>query len=134
MQIKLSSITKWLLLIGLVVVTLPVMASAQRRWVVVRPRHQRVMVYQPAPRVIYRETYTSPYYDYGYTQPSYSTRYYSYGYPTPYNSAGYSPTYTQPYYGNRYTYSSVAPTYSYSPREYRPRYHRSRVRLGVYLR
>jgi hypothetical protein len=133
MQIKLSSITKWFLLIGLVLVTLPVMASAQRRWVVVRPRHQRVMVYQPAPRVIYRET-TSPYYDYGYRQPSYSTRYYSYGYPTPYNSAGYSPTYTQPYYGNRYTYSSVAPTYSYSPREYRPRYRRSRVRLGVYLR
>jgi len=134
MQMKLSSITKWFLLIALVVVTLPVMASAQGRWVVVRPRRQRVIVYQPAPRVIYRQTYTTPYYNYGYTQPSYSTRYYSYGYPTPYNSTGYSYTYAEPYYGNGYTYSSAAPTYSYSYREYRPRYRRSRGRLGVYFR
>ncbi len=134
MQTKLSSITKWFLPVALVVVTLPVMASAQRRIVVVRPRRQRVMVYQPAPRVVYRQTYTTPYYNYGITQPSYSTRYYSYGYPTPYYSSGYSYTYPQPYYGNGYSYATVAPNYSYSYREYRPRHRRNHARLGIYLR
>ncbi len=132
MQRKLSSITKWFLLIAMVVVTLPVMASAQRRIVVVRPRRQRVMVYQPAPRLIYRQTYATPYYNYGITQPSYSTRYYSYGYPTPYYGSGYSYSYTPTYYP--YAYSRVAPTYNYSYREYRPQYRRSRARLGIYVR
>jgi hypothetical protein len=135
MQTKLSSFAKWFLLVSLFMVTLPLTASAQRRLVVVQPRRQRVVVYQPAPRVIYRETNTTPYYNYGYAQPSsYSTRYYSYGYPTPYNGSGYSYTYTQPYYSNPYAYSQVTPTYSYSYREYRPRYRRSRARLGIYLR
>ena len=134
MQRKLSSITRWALLIAVVVVTMPVIASAQLRVVVTRPRRQRVMVYQPAPRVIYRQTYSTPYYNYGYTQPYTSTRYYSYGYPTPYYSSGYSYAYTQPYYGNGYTYTRVAPTYNYSYREYPPRYRRNRVRIGINFR
>ena len=132
MQRKLSSITKWFLLIALVVVTLPVMASAQRL-VVVRPRHRHVVVYQPS--VVYRQTYTTPYYNYGYTQPNYNTRYYSYGYPTPYYSTGYSYTYSQPYYATPYAYNyPTYPTYNYTYRTYRPRYRRSGVRFGMYLR
>ena len=129
MQRNLSSITKWILLIALVVVTLPVVASAQTRFVVVRPRRHRVVVYSQ-PRVIYQQTYTTPY-SYGYTQPYYGSRYYSYGYPTPYYGTGYSYNYEQPYYVS--PYASNYPTYGYSYREYRPR-HRSRVRLGIYLR
>ena len=135
MQRDLSSIAKCFLLIALVVMTLPVMASAQRLSVVVRPRRHRVVIYQPS--VIYQQTYTTPYYNYGYTQPYYGTRYYSYGYPTPYYGTGYSYTYSQPYYANPYTTYQTYPTYStynYTYREYRPRYRRSRVRLGIYLR
>jgi len=127
MQRNLSSIMKWALLLSLFVVTLPLTASAQRRWVVVRPRRQRVMVYQTQPGVVYRQTYTTP----NYGQPYYGTRYYSYGYPTPYYGTGYSYSYAQPYYGNPYTYS---PTYNYTYREYRPRHRSGRVRFGIYLR
>lgn len=130
MQRNFSSIMKWFLLIALVVVTLPVMASAQRLSITVRPRRHRVAVYQPS--VIYRQTYTTPYYPYNYTQPYYSTRYYSYGYPTPYYGTGYNYTYSQPYYGNQYVYTS--PGYNYTYRTYRPRYRRNRVRFGIYLR
>ncbi|HYW72384.1 MAG TPA: hypothetical protein VE961_15215 [Pyrinomonadaceae bacterium] len=129
MQRNLSLITKWILPIALVMVTLPATAAAQRFSVVVRPRRQRVLVYQPQPRVFYGQTYSTPYYG---TQPYYGTRYYSYGYPTPYYGTGYSYNYSQPYYANPYAYTT--PTYSYSYREYRPRYRRNRVRLGIYLR
>ena len=107
MQRKLSLIVKWFVAVALVVVTLPVMASAQRLSVVVRPRRHRVVVYQPS--VVYRQTYTTPYYNYGYTQPYqqyYGTRYYSYGYPTPYYGTGYSNSNAQPYYANPYVYTT----------------------------
>jgi hypothetical protein len=134
MQKKRISIMKWALLLALAVMTLPVTAFAQRRWVVVRPRGNRVVVYQPRPTVIYRRSYASPYY----AQPYYSTSYNTYGYSQPYYGTTYSYQYSQPYYGNRYAYSSgysrVYPAYSYGYREYRPRYRRSRVRVGIYLR
>jgi hypothetical protein len=140
MQRNRSSITKWVLLIALVVMSLPVTAFAQRRWVVVRPRRNRVVIYQPQPPVIYQRSYANPYY--GYTQPYYQTQYYSYGYQQPYSGTTYySSRYSQPYVVNRYTYSranstygpTYGPTYGYAYREYRPR-PRSRVRFGVYIR
>jgi hypothetical protein len=118
MQKNRSSITKWVFLFALVVMALPVTAFAQRRWVVVRPRRSRVVIYQSQPPVIYQRSYASPYY--GYAQPLYRTQY-------------YSSRYSQPYVVNRYTYSPANPTYGYAYREYRPR-HRSRARLGIYIR
>lgn len=132
MQKTRSSITKWALLIAVVVMTLPVTAFAQRRFVVVRPRRNRVVIYQPRPTVIYRQSY-SPYYG---NQPYYSTQYYNNGYQT-YGTYGYQPygttytyRYSQPSYVNRYAY---APDYGYGYRQYRPR-HRSRVRFGISIR
>ena len=129
-----SSITKWGLIVAIVVMTLPVTTFAQRRWIVVRPRRQRVVVYQTQP--IYQRSYNSGYYNpYTYTQPYYSTGYNSYSYAQPnYGSTYYSYGYSQPYYSNRYAYSSANPTYGYTYREYRPRYRRNRVRVGIYLR
>jgi hypothetical protein len=132
MQKNRSSITKWVFLFALVVMALPVTAFAQRRWVVVRPRRSRVVIYQSQPPVIYQRSYASPYY--GYAQPLYRTQYYSYGYQQPYSGTMYySSRYSQPYVVNRYTYSPANPTYGYAYREYRPR-HRSRARLGIYIR
>jgi hypothetical protein len=114
---------------------LPASIYAQRRFVVVRPRRARVIVYQ-GPSVIYQPSYARPYYSYGYAQP-YNGQYYNYGYPTPYYGSGYSYTYSQPHYANPYTtYQTYQtyPTYNYTYRTYRPRYRRSRVRLGIYLR
>jgi hypothetical protein len=126
-----SSIAKWGLIVAILVMTLPVTTFAQRRWVVVRPGRQRVVVYQPRPTVIYRQSYASPYYNY--PQPYYNTGYYNYGYSQPYyGTTYYSYRYSQPYYANRYAYAN--PTYSYTYREYRPRYRRSRVRFGIYFR
>jgi hypothetical protein len=131
MQKKRSSVAKWGLIIAVVVMTLPVTTFAQRRWVVVRPTGQRVIVYQPRPRVVYRQWYAGPYYNYA--QPYYNTGYYNYGYSQPsYGTTYYSSRYSEPYYANRYVYSS--PTYRYTYSEYRPRYRRSRVRFGIYLR
>lgn len=134
MKTKTSSMTKWVLLIALVVMALPVTVFAQRRWVVVRPRRSRVVIYQPRSSVIYQRSSVNPYY--GSTQPYYRTQY-SYGYQQPYYGTNYSYPYTQPSYGNRYVYSGVSPRYSpasgYTYREYRPR-HRNRVRFGVYFR
>ena len=129
-----SSITKWGLIVAIVVMTLPVATFAQRRWIVVRPRRQRVVVYQIQP--IYQRSYNSGYYNpYTYTQPYYSTGYNTYSYAQPnYGSTYYSYGYSQPYYSNRYAYSSANPTYGYTYREYRPRYRRNRVRVGIYLR
>jgi hypothetical protein len=125
MQKNRSSLIRWGLIITFVVMILPATSFAQRRWVVVRPRRQRVVVYQPQSAVIYRRSYTSPYYNY--SQPYYRTGYYAQPY---YGSTNYS----QPYYANRYSYSSSSPGYSYAYREYRPRYRRNRVRFGIYLR
>lgn len=129
-----SSITKWGLIVAVVIMTWPVTTFAQRRWIVVRPRRQRVMVYQPQPSVIYQRSYSNPYYTYNYTQPYYGTSYNSYGYSQPYyGTTYYSYRYSQPSYANRYAYSA-SPNYSYSYREYPPRYRHNRVRVGVYLR
>src|SRR5215471_15504982 len=93
--------------------------------IVVRPRRRHVVVYQQ-PYVTYQQPYytssyySNPYYNYGYTQPYYGTSY-------------YSSNYAQPYYVNPYAYSTV-PAYSYGYTTYRPRYRRSRVRFGIYLR
>jgi hypothetical protein len=133
MQRNKFSITKWGLIVAVVVMTLPVTTFAQRSWIVVRPRRQRVVVYQPQPSVIYQRSYTNPY-TYNYTQPYYGTSYNTYGYSQPYYGSTYSYQYSQPYYANRYAYSSVSPTYGYTYREYRPRYRRNRVRFGVYIR
>ena len=127
MQRNFSLIAKWILPAALVVIALPVMASAQRRYEVIRPR-RHVTVYTQ-PRVIYSQSYATPYYG---AQPYYGSRYYSYGYPTPYYGTGYSYTYSQPYYANPYSY--IAPTYSYPYREYRPRHRRNRVQFGIYVR
>ncbi|HEX3085202.1 MAG TPA: hypothetical protein VHP99_11800, partial [Pyrinomonadaceae bacterium] len=67
MQGNRSSITKWGLIVAVVVMTLPATTFAQTRWVVVRPRRQRVVVYQPQPSVIYQRSYANPYYTYNYT-------------------------------------------------------------------
>jgi len=74
MQRNKFSITKWGLIVAVVVMTLPVTTFAQRRWIVERPRRQRVVVYQPQPSVIYQRSYTNPY-TYNYTQPYYGTSY-----------------------------------------------------------
>ena len=128
MQRNRSSLIKWGLIIAVAIMILPVTSFAQRRWVVVRPRRQRVVVYQPQSTVIYR-SYASPYYNY--SQPYYGTGYYTQPY---YGSTYYSYPYSQSYYANRYAYSTVSPGYSYAYREYRPRYRRNRVRFGIYLR
>ena len=119
MQRKGFSLVTRLLLVAVFLLTLlPVSVFAQRRWVVVRPRRSRVVVYQPRTYVSYQQPYYArQYYTYSYPQPYYNTGYYSYGY-------------SQPYYVNRYAYSPVYPSYS----EYRPRYRRSRVRVGIWLR
>jgi hypothetical protein len=107
-----------------IILLLPLTVSAQSL-IIVRPRRRHVMVYRQ-PRVIYQRPYytssyySNPYYNYGYTQPYYGTSY-------------YSSNYAQPYYVNPYAYSAV-PTYSYGYTTYRPRYRRSRVRFGIYLR
>jgi len=136
MQRNKSLVAKWALLIALVIMALPVTAFAQRRWVVVRqPRQTRVVIYQPRPSDIYRQSYSSPYYTYGYTEPYYGTRYnntYTYAEPG-YGTTYYSYRYSQPYYANRYTYSSANPTYRRTYREYRPP-QRSGVRFGIYIR
>lgn len=115
-----SLVTRALLVAVFLLTLLPVSVFAQRRWVVERPRHSRVVVYQPRPYVIYQRPYYASRY-YSYQQPYYNTGYYSYGY-------------SQPDYMNRYAYSPVYRTYSYGYREYRPRYRRSRVRVGIWLR
>ena len=133
MQKNRFSISKWGLIVAVVVMTLPVTTFAQGRWIVVRPRRQRVVVYQPRPTVIYQRSYTNPYYTYNYTQPYYGTSYNTYGYSQPYyGTTYYSYRYSQPYIANRYVYSNS--TYSSRYREYRPRYQRNRVRVGIYLR
>ncbi len=129
MQINRSCLIRWALITAVVVMILPVTSFAQRRWVVVRPTRQRVVVYQPRSTVIYRRSYASPYYNY--SQPYYRTGYYTQPF---YGSTYYSYPNAQPYYVNRYTYSSASPGYSYAYREYRPRYRRNRVRFGIYLR
>ena len=128
---KRFSIATRALLVALFVLTLlPVSVFAQRRWVVVRPSRSRVVIYQPRPRVIYQQR---PYYSY--PQSYYTNGYSSYGYSEPYyTNQYYSYQYSQPYFANRYTYSWANPTYSYDYREYRPRYRRSRVRVGIWLR
>jgi hypothetical protein len=129
MQGTKSSLIRWGLIIAVVVMILPVTSFAQRRWVVVRPGRQRVMVYQPQSTVIYRRSYASPYYNY--SQPYYRTGYYTQPY---YSSTYYSYPYSQRYYTNGYSYSWVNPGYSAPYRQFPPRYRRSGVRLGVYLR
>lgn len=118
---RFSMATRALLVALFLLMLLPVTAFAQRRWVVVRPRRSRVVVYQPRPYVIYQRPYYASGY-YSYPQPYYNTSYYS--------SYGYS----QPSYVNRYAYSPAYPAYSYGYQEYRPRYRRSRVRVGIWLR
>jgi len=115
-----SLVTRALLVAVFLLTLLPVSVFAQRRFVAVRTRRSRVVVYQPRPYVIYQRPYYANQY-YSYQQPYYGTRYYSSGY-------------SQPYYANRYAYSSTYPTYRYGYREYRPRYRRSRVRVGIRLR
>ena len=117
---RFSLVTRALLVAVFLLTLLPVSVFAQRRWVVVRPRRSQVVVYQPRSYVSYQRPYYASQY-YSYQQPYYDTRYYSYGY-------------SQPYYVNRYAYSSAYPTYGYGYREYRPRYRRSRVRVGIWLR
>jgi len=137
MQRRRFSMAPRALLVALFLLTLlPVTAFAQRRW-----RRSRVVIYQTQPSVIYQtrpryQSYTYRTYTYGYPQSYYST-YYSngYGYTEPYYSSPfYSYRYSQPYFANRYTYSWANPTYSYRYSEYRPRYRRSRFRVGVWLR
>jgi len=114
---RFSLVTRALLVAVFLLTLLPMSVLAQRRWVVVRPRRSRIVVYQPRSYVTYQ-------------QPYYARQYYT---PQPYYNTGYS-SYSQPYYVNRYAYSSVYPTYGYGYREYRPRYRRSRVRVGIWLR
>ena len=119
-------------LLGILLVTLlAVDAFGQRRWVVVRPRRNRVVIYQPRPYLIYqRPRYMYRTHTYGYPQSYYNT-YYSngYGYTEPYYSSPfYSYRYSQPYFANRYTYSWANPTYRYEY-GYRPRHRHSRVVL-----
>jgi hypothetical protein len=118
-----------------VLMILPLTAFAQRRWTS-RPHRSRIVIYQPRPYVVYqrRPAYTSRYNTY--SQPYYSTQYYSSGYSQPYYanqyySYGYTRAYTRPYVVNRYAYSQG---YQYSNNTYRPRYHRSRFRVGIRLR
>jgi hypothetical protein len=121
MQRRQFSMATRALLVALFLLTvLPVTAFAQRRWVVVRPRRSRVVVYQPRSYVTYQRPYYSSAY-YSYPRPYYATSYYNYGH-------------SQPYYVNRYAYSTVYPSYSYRYSEYRPRYRRSRFRVGIWLR
>ena len=138
MQRKRFSLTTRALLVALFVLTLlPVSVFAQRRWVVVRPSRSRVVIYQPRQRVIYqqRSYYSYPYsYPQSYSQSYYTNGYSSYEYSQPYYTNQYSYQYSQPYFANRYTYSWANPTYSYNYSEYRPRYRRSRVRVGIWLR
>jgi hypothetical protein len=122
-----SSITRRALFAAFfaIILLLPLTAFSQSL-IVVRPRRRHVVVYQPQPRVIYQRPYytgsyyASPSYHYSYTQPYYGTSY-------------YSSNYSQPYYVDPYAYS-VYPTYSSGYNTYRPRYRRSRVRFGIYLR
>ena len=132
-----SSVMKRAAMLALIVLALaPVSAFAQRRW-----HRSRVVIYQPQSSVIYQtrpryQSYTYRTSTYGYPQSYYNT-YYSngYGYTEPYYSSPYySYRYSQPYFANRYTYSWANPTYSYRDNEYRPRYRRSRVRVGIWLR
>src|SRR5213080_4615449 len=132
-----SSVMKRAAMLALIVLALaPASAFAQRRW-----HRSRVVIYQPQSSVIYQtrpryQSYTYRTYTYGYPQSYYNT-YYSngYGYTEPYYSSPYySYRYSQPYFANRYTYSWANPTYSYRDDEYRPRYRRSRVRVGIWLR
>jgi hypothetical protein len=107
-----------------IILLLPLTVFAQSL-IVVRPR-RHVVVYRQQPYVIYQRPnysssyYSNPYYNNGYTQPYYGTSY-------------YSNTYSQPYYVNPYAYS-VYPQSNYVYNTYRPRYRRSHVRVGIYLR
>jgi|SRR5262252_7019317 len=108
-----------------IILLLPLSVFAQGL-IIVRPRHRHVVVYRSQPYTYYQRPYytssyySNPYYSYGYTQPYYGTSY-------------YSSSYAQPYYVNPYSYSAV-PGYGYGYTTYRPRYRRSRVRFGIYLR
>jgi hypothetical protein len=108
-----------------IILLLPLTVFAQSL-IVVRPRRRHVVVYRPQPYVIYQRPdytssyYSNPYYNNGYMQPYYRTSYYSNSYP-------------QAYYVNPYAYS-VYPTSSYVYNPYRPRYRRSHVRVGIWLR
>src|SRR5438132_12091902 len=98
-----SFVSRTLFVVLFVMMLLPVTAFAQRRWVVVRPRRSRVVVYQPRPYVIYQRPYYSRgYYTNSYPQPYYTSGYYSYD-SQPYTNQ-YSYRYSQPYFANRYTY------------------------------
>ena len=125
------SILKHVWMLALVVFALaPASALAQRRWVVVRPHRNRVVIYQPRQYLIERPRTTYRYRTstYGYPQSDDST-YYSngYGYTEPYYASPYyAYRYTQPYFANRYTYSWANPTYRYDYGE-RPRHRRSRL-------
>src|SRR5256885_3104353 len=132
---RFSLVTRALLVAVFLSTLLPVSVFAQRRW-----HRSRIVIYQPQSSVIYQtrpryQSYTYRTSTYGYPQSYYNT-YYSngYGYTEPYYSSPYySYRYSQPYFANRYTYSWANPTYSYRSNEYRPRYRRSRVRLGIWL-
>jgi hypothetical protein len=125
------SILKYVGMLALFVLALaPASAFAQRRWVVVRPHRNRVVIYQPRQYVIERPRTAYRYrtYSYGYPQSYYST-YYSngYGYTEPYYASPfYSYRYTQPYFANRYTYSWANPTYRYDY-GYSPRHRRTGI-------
>jgi len=106
-------------------VLLPVTASGQRRWVVVRPHRSRIVVnnYRARPYVIYqsRPSYNYRYRSYTYSQPYYGNQYYSY-------------RYSQPYFANSCVYSYANPTYYYERNQYRPRHRHNRFRVNVWLR
>src|SRR5215470_12288122 len=112
-----SSITRRMLFGAFfaIILFLPLTVFSQSL-IVVRPRRRHVVVYRQ-PYVTYQRPY--------YTNSYYSDPYYSYGYAQPY--------YTQPYYVNPYAYS-VYPTYSYGYTANRPRFRRSHMRFGIWLR
>lgn len=119
----------------LVMVFLPVSTFAQRRWVVVRPHRNRVVIYQPRPDVIYQRqpAYSYRYNTDGYSQPYYSTQYYSNGYNQPYyTSQYYSSGYTQPYYVN--PYAGANSNYRYRYYGYQPRYRSNGFGVRIRLR
>ena len=110
-----------------IILLLPLTVFSQSL-IIVRPRRGHVVVYRQ-PYVTYqRPYYTSSYYsdpDYGYGYPFYTQPYYG--------TSNYWHSYSQPYYVNPYAYS-VYPTYRYGYTTYRPRYRRSHMRFGIWLR
>ena len=134
MQRKRFSIMTRALVAALFLLTLPpVSLFAQGKWIVVRPRRSRVVVYQPRPYVIYQRLDYS--YRYSYPQSYYTNGYDSYGYSQPYyTNQYYSYQYSQPYFANRYAYSWGNPTYGYGYTENYRRHRRNGVSLRLILR